>query len=607
MFRNMNEEQKKELYWLIAGALMWAGAWFIPEGIWRTLAYIAIYLFVAFEVIIGVFKEFREGEIFSEEFLMTVATVGALILGEFPEAVAVMLLYRVGEWFADLAVDSSRDSVTSLARLRPDRARVIRGGKECEVSPEEVKIGEIMAVQPGERVPLDGVIIKGMTTVDASSLTGESLPQEKAPGDEMFSGCVNISGRVEMRVTAPAGDSAVDRILHMTEEASERKAKAEDFIHCFAKIYTPCVIAAAVLLAVVLSLITGEWTDWVHKALVFLTVSCPCALVVSVPLSFFCGIGCASKNGVLVKGSVYLEALSQAEICAFDKTGTLTTGGFAIKEIKPSGMDEATFTRLAAAAESYSSHPVAKCVAAIGAEDGIQKELVYEKAGMGVCALVEGHRVLAGNLKLMKSENVTAPDTGAAVYVAVDGAFAGEIFVTDDIKPSSAEAIRELKALGIKQTVMLSGDSRQAAEAVGRAVGLDKVYAELLPADKVALAEEISKQGKTVYTGDGINDAPVLAASHTGIAMGGLGSDAAIETADAVIMDDRLTRLPMLLRIARKTVRIAKENIVVSLAVKFAILGVSIFVKLPMYVAIAGDVGDRKRAQVLEKITKERL
>ncbi|MBQ3669492.1 MAG: cadmium-translocating P-type ATPase [Clostridia bacterium] len=587
----MNEEQKKELYWLIAGALMWAGAWFIPEGIWRTLAYIAIYLFVAFEVIIGVFKEFREGEIFSEEFLMTVATVGALILGEFPEAVAVMLLYRVGEWFADLAVDSSRDSVSSLARLRPDRARVIRGGKECEVSPEEVKIGEIMAVQPGERVPLDGVIIKGMTTVDASSLTGESLPQEKAPGDEMFSGCVNISGRVEMRVTAPAGDSAVDRILHMTEEASERKAKAEDFIHCFAKIYTPCVIAAAVLLAVVLSLITGEWTDWVHKALVFLTVSCPCALVVSVPLSFFCGIGCASKNGVLVKGSVYLEALSQAEICAFDKTGTLTTGGFAIKEIKPSGMDEATFTRLAAAAESYSSHPVAKCVAAIGAEDGIQKELVYEKAGMGVCALVEGHRVLAGNLKLMKSENVTAPDTGAAVYVAVDGAFAGEIFVTDDIKPSSAEAIRELKALGIKQTVMLSGDSRQAAEAVGRAVGLDKVYAELLPADKVALAEEISKQGKTVYTGDGINDAPVLAASHTGIAMGGLGSDAAIETADAVIMDDRLTRLPMLLRIARKTVRIAKENIVVSLAVKFAILGVSIFVKLPMYVAIAGDVG----------------
>ena len=591
MFRNMNEEQKKELYWLIAGALMWAGAWFIPEGIWRTLAYIAIYLFVAFEVIIGVFKEFREGEIFSEEFLMTVATVGALILGEFPEAVAVMLLYRVGEWFADLAVDSSRDSVSSLARLRPDRARVIRGGKECEVSPEEVKIGEIMAVQPGERVPLDGVIIKGMTTVDASSLTGESLPQEKAPGDEMFSGCVNISGRVEMRVTAPAGDSAVDRILHMTEEASERKAKAEDFIHCFAKIYTPCVIVAAVLLAVVLSLITGEWTDWVHKALVFLTVSCPCALVVSVPLSFFCGIGCASKNGVLVKGSVYLEALSQAEICAFDKTGTLTTGGFAIKEIKPSGMDEATFTRLAAAAESYSSHPVAKCVAAIGAVDGIQKELVYEKAGMGVCATVDGHRVLAGNLKLMKSENVTAPDTGAAVYVAVDGAFAGEIFVTDDIKPSSAEAIRELKELGIKQTVMLSGDSRQAAEAVGRAVGLDKVYAELLPADKVALAEEISKQGKTVYTGDGINDAPVLAASHTGIAMGGLGSDAAIETADAVIMDDRLTRLPMLLRIARKTVRIAKENIVVSLAVKFAILGVSIFVKLPMYVAIAGDVG----------------
>ncbi len=590
MFKRMNGEQKKELYWLIAGALMWSSAMFIPEGTVRVIAFLAIYVFVAFEVIRGVIREFKEGEIFSEEFLMTLATVGAIVLKEYPEAAAVMLLYRVGEWFADLAVDSSRDSVSALASLRPDKARVIREGRELEVPAEDVKTGEICVVLPGERISLDGEIVLGHTSVDTSSLTGESLPQEKMPGDELFSGCVNLSGRVEIRVLSEAGDSAVDRILKMTEEAQERKAKVEDFIHRFAKIYTPVVILCAVILALVPSIITGSWADWVHKALVFLTVSCPCALVVSVPLSFFCGIGCASRHGVLVKGSVCLETMAEAEICAFDKTGTLTAGGFKVSEIETFGMEEGELLRLAAAAESFSSHPVAKCIASLDSSTA-QKNLTYEKAGLGVCAEVDSRTVLAGNEKLLRSEGIDVGQRNANVFVAVDGILRGAIRLADDIKPSAKEAIRELRTLGIRKTVLLSGDGKAAAQSVGKACGLDEVHAELLPENKVEHMQALSREGKTLYTGDGINDAPVLAASGAGIAMGGLGSDAAIETADAVIMDDNLKRLPLVLRIACKTRKIAVMNIILSLAVKFAILGVSIFVKLPMYIAIAGDVG----------------
>lgn len=590
MFKRMDEEQRKELIRLIAGGVLWLGALFLPEGWVRIIAFLAIYAFVAFDVIKGVVEEFKEGEIFSEEFLMTIATVGALILGEYPEAVAVMLLYRVGEWFADLAVDSSKESLSSLAALRPDKARVIRNGKETEISPAEVQLGETIVVLPGERIALDGEIVSGRTTVDASSLTGESLPQEKAPGDELFSGCVNISGRVELKVLTVQGDSAVDRILKMTQDAKERKAKVEDFIHRFAKIYTPAVIIAAVLLAIIPSLFTGNWSDWVHKALVFLTVSCPCALVVSVPLSFFCGIGCASKRGVLVKGSVYLESLSHADICAFDKTGTLTTGGFRVSAVKSYGLEEKELIRLAAAAESFSSHPVAKCIASLDASEA-SKKLIYEKPGMGVCAEVDGHRVLVGNKSLLASESIAMDNAENGTLIAVDGSFSGIVEVTDDLKPSSAEAIKKLKALGIKKTVMLSGDKEASVKKVAAASGIDEAYHELLPKDKVDLMQKLTKQGKPVYVGDGINDAPVLAAANAGIAMGGLGSDAAIETADVVIMDDNLNRLPLVIRIARKTVRIAKENIVLSLAVKFAILGVSVFVKMPMYVAIAGDVG----------------
>ena len=590
MFKRMNEDQKKELYLLLAGGILWLGALFLPQGTVRIVFYIALYLFVAFDVLKGVVEEFREGEIFSEEFLMTLATVGAIALGEYPEAVAVMLLYRVGEWFADLAVDSSRDSVGALAALRPDKARVIRDGQEIEVPAEDVALGETCVILPGERVCLDGEIISGHTSVDASSLTGESLPQEKAPGDELFSGCVNLSGRVEVKVLSLAGDSAVDRILKMTEEAQERKAKVEDFIHRFAKIYTPVVIACAFLLALVPSIITGNWADWVHKALVFLTVSCPCALVVSVPLSFFCGIGCASKHGVLVKGSVHLEALAEAEICAFDKTGTLTTGGFAVSEVLPIGISKDELVQLAAAAESFSSHPVARCIAALDCS-AREKRLTYEKAGLGVSAVIDGRAVLVGSRKLLAQEGIDAGKREANVYVAVDGRLAGAILLRDDIKPSAKEAIRELKALGIKKNVMLSGDGARAAASVSEACALDEVYAELLPQDKVAHMSALQGEGKTLYTGDGINDAPVLAAAGAGIAMGGLGSDAAIETADVVIMDDNLKRLPLAIRIARKTRRIAIMNIVASLTVKFAILAAGIAVRLPMVVAIIGDVG----------------
>ena len=590
MFKRMNAEQKQELYLLITGAVMWVGALIIPEGIIRTLVFLAVYVFVAFDVLKGVIEEFKEGEIFSEEFLMSLATLGAIALGEYPEAVAVMLLYRVGEWFADLAVDSGRDSLTALASIRPDKARVIRDGAEIEVPAEEVALGETVVVLPGERVSLDGEIVEGHTAVDASSLTGESLPQEKAPGDELFSGCVNLSGRVEIRVLSAAGDSAVDRILRMTEEASERKAKVEDFIHRFAKIYTPAVIAAAVILGLVPSLITGDWALWLHKALVFLTVSCPCALVVSVPLSFFCGIGCASKHGVLVKGSVYLEALAGAEVCAFDKTGTLTTGGFSVNKIESFGIDESLLKRLTAAAESFSNHPVAKCVAALDGS-ATDKQFNYEKPGLGVSAIVEGREVLAGNIKLLRSEGIAVEDTGASVYIAVDGKCAGTITVSDDVKPSAPEAIKELKNLGIRKCAMLSGDNERAVQAVADACLIDEARASLLPGDKVNCMQALSKEGKTLYAGDGINDAPVLAAADVGVAMGGLGSDAAIETADVVIMDDNLKRLPLTVRIARKTRRIATANIVASLGVKFAILLAGIFTRLPMYVAIVGDVG----------------
>ena len=401
---------------------------------------------------------------------------------------------------------------------------------------------------------------------------------------------MNLTGRVEARVIAPQEDSAVTRILNMTREASERKSRSENFIRRFAKVYTPAVFALAVLVAIVPSLITGDWATWVHRALVFLTVSCPCALVVSVPLTFFCGIGAASRKGVLVKGSAELEKLAQAEICAFDKTGTLTTGGFTVSRISPAGVEESELVRLAAAAERFSNHPVARAVAGLASEYP-DSSLIEERPGMGVVALVEGGRVLAGNLRLMQSEGVQVASPEGSVLVAADGKFIGSIQVADDLKPSAAQAVSELRRMGIRKAVMLSGDKRAAAEEVGCAAGLDGVVSELLPEGKVEKLKELSKEGRTLYTGDGINDAPVLAEAFVGAAMGGLGSDAAIETADVIIMDDDLSRLPSALNISRRTVKIAKENIVISLAVKFLILILGLFITIPMYLAVIGDVG----------------
>ena len=426
LLSDLEKEQKNELYEILIGAALLLFAWIAPiTGAVRAVVFIAIYIFAAREVLFGMVKEAKEGEIFTEETLMSVATIGALILGEFPEAVAVMLLYRLGEWFADLAVDKSRDSISALAQLRPDTARVIRGGSEAVVPAESVQVGEIIVLLPGERVPLDAEIVSGSTTVDTSSLTGESLPRDRKTGDEIFSSCVNLTGRVEARVIAPQEDSAVTRILNMTREASERKSKSENFIRRFAKVYTPAVFALAVLAATVPSIITGDWATWVHRALVFLTVSCPCALVVSVPLTFFCGIGAASRKGVLVKGSAELEKLAQAEICAFDKTGTLTTGGFTVSRITPADISEAELIKLAAAAERFSNHPVARAVAGLISEYP-ESSLIEERPGMGVAALVEGRRVLAGNLRLMNSEGVrvASPEGSVLVHGHKEGRYA---------------------------------------------------------------------------------------------------------------------------------------------------------------------------------------
>ncbi|MBR4236638.1 MAG: cadmium-translocating P-type ATPase [Clostridia bacterium] len=598
MFRSMNADRRKELLELITGAFLYVCTLVTLElvkipvsSLTRTLIYVAVYIFVGFEVISGAVKEAREGEIFSEETLMSIATIGALILGEFPEAVAVMLLYRVGEWFADYAVDKSRDSISALAELRPDRARVKRNGKEISLTPEDVNIGETIVVLPGERIPLDGEIISGATTVDTSALTGESMPAEKQTGDEVFSGCVNLTGLIELRVISTQADSAVSRILKLTQEAQERKAKSETFIERFAHVYTPIVIVCAALLGTVPSFITGDWATWVHRALVFLTVSCPCALVVSVPLTFFCGIGCASRHGILVKGSIYLENLAQADTAVFDKTGTLTTGGFAVKDVTPIGVSRDELVRLSALAERFSTHPIAKCVSALYT-GGSTAELIYEKAGMGVKALIDGSEVLAGNKRLLESEGILVPqDIAGSVYTAKDGVCIGALSVSDNIKPTAADAISELKRLGFKKSVMLSGDTEASALAVSKAVGIDETHAKLMPEYKVSEMERLSAQGKTLYTGDGINDAPVLAASYAGAAMGGLGSDAAINAADIIVMDDKLTRLPLAVRIGRRTLKIAMQNTVLSLAVKAAILITGIFVSIPMYIAIIGDVG----------------
>ncbi len=560
------------------------------------------YLVIGWDVLWKAVRNIKNGQVFDENFLMSVATIGALVIGEYAEGVAVMLFYQVGELFQSVAVHRSRQSISDLMDIRPDYANVERDGQLVQVDPEEVQVDDIIVIKAGERVPLDGTVLEGASALDTAALTGESLPRDVEAGDEVISGCVNLTGLLHVKVSKPFGQSTVARILDLVENSSEKKAQAEHFITKFARYYTPVVVFAALALAVIPSLVTGQWGIWVPRALNFLVVSCPCALVISIPLSFFGGLGGASKQGILVKGSNYLEALAKAGIVVFDKTGTLTQGAFSVTAVHPEeGMEEGRLLELTALAEQFSTHPISKSIVAAwgGQPDQSRAVDVEEIAGHGVRATVDGHTVLAGNPKLMDRENIqitTSHDhSGTTIHVAVDGKYAGHLVIADRPKEGSAQALRELKEAGVRQTVMLTGDARGAAQAVAEELKLDGFYAQLLPGDKVEKVEALL-QGKNpkenlVFVGDGINDAPVLSRADIGVAMGALGSDAAIEAADIVLMDDDLRKLPVAVRIARKTLAIVRQNVVFALGVKFLVLALSVPGYANMWMAVFADVG----------------
>ncbi|WP_408626299.1 heavy metal translocating P-type ATPase [Diplocloster modestus] len=576
----------------------------IPEEwqMWWQLGIMLIpYLLIGGDVVWKAVRNILHGEVFDENFLMSIATVGAMVIGEYSEGVAVMLFYQVGELFQSYAVNRSRQSITQLMDIRPDYANIEEDGGLRQVDPEEVRIGDIIVVKAGERVPLDGKVASGTSLLDTSALTGESVPREVVPGSDVISGCINTSGLLRIEVTREFQESTVAKILDLVENASSKKAKAENFITKFARYYTPVVVIAALLLAVIPPLFLGlAWGDWVNRALIFLVISCPCALVISIPLSFFGGIGGASKCGILVKGSNYLEALADMTTIVFDKTGTLTKGVFKVTKLHPAGMKEEELLQYAALAESYSDHPISLSLKeAYGRKmDAERIGEVEEIPGHGVSAVVDGHRVLAGNLKLMKRmdipyEECSAP--GTVVYVAVDDKFAGSIVIADEVKEDAKTAIAALNAAGVRKTVMLTGDRREVGEEVASKLGLDQVYTELLPGDKVDKVEELLQnmngREQLAFVGDGINDAPVLSRADIGIAMGAMGSDAAIEAADIVLMDDEPSKIAVAVRIARKTLRIVRQNIVFALAVKAFFLILGAFGVANMWEAVFADVG----------------
>lgn len=597
---------KKRTTRIITGAVIFAAALFVPDNPWwiRLALFLAAYVAVGYKVIWKAVRGVVNGQVLDENFLMAVASIGAFFVGEYPEAVAVMLFYQIGEMFEDYAVGKSRKSITGLMDIRPDSANLKTETGIVAVSPSEVHPGDLIIVRPGEKVPLDGVVIEGISSLNTSALTGESLPREIGQGDEILSGCVNINGLLTVKVTKAFGESTVSKILDLVENSAAKKAKTENFITRFAAVYTPLVVGAAVILAVLPPLLIDGalWADWIYRALNFLVVSCPCALVISVPLSFFGGIGGASKIGVLVKGSNYLEAISKAEYMVMDKTGTLTQGVFHVEDIfAEDGYEKGEILRYAAMAESYSSHPISQSLqAAYGKEiDKSQINDVEEAAGRGVIAMVEGRRVAAGNRRLMTEEAgydgpLPQHRGGTQVYVSVDGKYAGRILLADKIKEDSASAIKMLGDLGIK-TVMLTGDSREAGEKAATELGIHQVYTGLLPADKVDIVENLLKKkhekGKVVFVGDGINDAPVLARADIGVAMGGLGSDAAIEAADMVIMDDKPSKLASIIKISKKTMTVVYENIVFALGVKAAVLILSALGIVGLWAAVFADVG----------------
>ena len=590
----MSEMKRKLLRICAAGLLFAAG--FLWDKNW--VLFLLAYLLAGYDVVWDAVRGLFRAQLLDENLLMAVASIGALALGDFAEGSAVMLFFQVGELFQDYAVQRSRKSITALMALRPDEATLLaEDGGTRTVSPEEVQEGDLIVLKPGERVPLDGVVEQGRSALNTAALTGESLPRDVAPGDEVLSGCVNLSGALTLRVTRPYAQSAVSRILDLVEDAASQKAQSEKFITRFARWYTPAVVGAAVLLAVAPPLLgLGAWLVWLKRALLFLVVSCPCALVISVPLSFFGGIGGASKRGVLVKGGNSLEALAKLDTVVFDKTGTLTRGVFAVERVEPAVGTEQELLALAARAEALSTHPIALSLReAAGALPAGGVEDILEQAGGGVSARIDGAEVLAGNRRLLAAHGVPCPDVtdGTVVYVARDGVYQGCVVIADQPKPEARDAIAALKALGVRRTVMLTGDAEGAAKAVCGKLGLDGYHAGLLPQDKVEkLKEELArKQGTVAFVGDGVNDAPVLAMADVGIAMGGLGSDAAIEAADAVLMTDKLDRLPVAVRIARKTVAIARQNIVFALTVKALVLFLGAIGKTSMWAAVFADVG----------------
>lgn len=586
---------------IIAGAALLIVAWLLPtEGIARLLTFLAPYLVVGYDTLARAVKGILHDEVFDEAFLMSIASIGALCIGEYPEAVAVMLFNQIGELFEDTAVDKSRDAVRDLMDIRPDHANVEQDGEIHTVSPEEVHAGDILVVRPGERVPLDGEIVSGSSTLDTSSLTGEAAPRSVNPGDPVVSGCVNLTDALRIRAAGTYAESTVSRILELVEEAGERKARTESLISRFAHWYTPIVCLLAVLLCVIPPLVTGQaFVLWLRRALIFLVISCPCALVLSVPLTFYAGIGCASKNGILIKGSNLLESLCACDTVVFDKTGTLTQGRMAVTSVQAENIKEEELLQLAAHAESLSLHPIAQAIrAAYGRPiENARLTEAHEEAGYGVEALVDGRKVALGNARLMEKVTGKQPTKVAenCVYAAVDGQYAGYLVIEDAVKPGAVQAMDGLKSLGVRRTVMLTGDKEENAQRVARQVHVDEVHAGLLPQDKVSHVEALlqSKPENTslAFVGDGVNDAPVLARADVGVAMGALGSDAAVEAADVVLMDDDPARLPLAIRIARRTRRIAWQNIAFALGVKILIMILGAFGIANMWLAVFADVG----------------
>ncbi len=605
----MTKKQKHTLYRIILSALLLGAAIALDKlgqldslPRWGKLAaFLVPYLIIGWDILLEAVENIFRGQVFDENFLMAVASVAAFCVGEYPEAAAVMLLYQVGELFQSCAVGKSRKSIAAMMDIVPEYANLETPNGIEETDPDEVPVGSVIVVKPGERIPLDGVVIEGESLIDTAALTGESVPRRAAPGSEVISGCVNGSGTLRVRTTKAYADATVTRILELVENASSRKARVEGFITRFAKYYTPIVTLCAVLLAALPPLLLGkEWGEWIRRACIFLVVSCPCALVISVPLGFFGGIGAASRKGILVKGSNYLEALSKLSTLVFDKTGTLTKGEFKVSALRPAVGTQEELLELAALGESYSNHPIAASVReAYGREPALRRiQAAREVAGQGVLAELDGQELLVGSARLLQERGVDftpSQEAGTLVYVALGGLYRGVIVISDGLKEGAAEALAGVKKAGVGKTVMLSGDRRQAAETVAKTLGLDGVEAELLPQDKVNALEKLlaaQTPGRTLgYVGDGLNDAPVLTRADVGIAMGSLGSDAAIEAADVVIMDDDLRRLPTAIRIARKTLRIVKQNIVFALSVKFVILILGALGIANMWLAVFGDVG----------------